>query len=1137
MQRFKSKYSLFLFATVFTPLIAISIYGRSAYCSDSANSSLEIKSQASSGETNKQALQSQLRKYFAQLPLYFEPNQGQADPRVVFLGRGNGYCLFLTNDGASFSLGKSTQNSSKGKDENVTFVTMRLLNGNLITQIAGEEKLSGESNYFRGRNSRDWHTGIPHFTQVRYREIYKGIDLVFRGNLGRVEYDFILFPGASPQQILIEFQGADALHIDEKGRLVLQVGGSTLVQPAPYIYQESDGMKQQVAGRYVLKGKYRVGFHVARFNNKQPLIIDPVFIYSTYLGGTVSEDILGITVDSTGNAYVTGTTWSTDFPTTSGSIQPTYGGGPPGGGGETLGDAFIVKINPAMSGPASLIYATYLGGSSSDTGYSIAVDSSGNAYVAGHTYSNDFPVTLGARQVARRGSDDGFISKLDASGATLLYSTFLGGSGTDWIDSLVVDSAGNAYVTGTTNSTDFPVTPSAYQLTYGGGTYDAFVAKINSTGTGLVYATYLGGNSWDEGDGISIDSSGNAYIAGSTWSDNFPKVNAIQQTRARDGDVFITKLNDTGSGIIYSTYLGGTGLDKAVGIAVDSGGNAYVTGSTASTDFPTTAGAFQRSCTPLPPPTPAGYCAASFVSKISASGTTLAYSSYFGGTPTSGLGVMAHAIAVDANGRACIVGQTDAFDTPTKSAFQSECYGYGAYGGCQDGFIAQFSTDGSNLVFSSYMGCGWAMANAIRSNGDIYVAGQTGGRDFLILNGAQTTPRSTYFVVLGTSVASTDLQVNQSVSANSVSSDTPLTFTMTVSNQGPVPATQVLLTTTLPQGSVQFLSVTPSQGTCSNTLPISCSLGTINAGSTATVILNVRAPSWAATLSNKAAVAGREIDTDQTNNTSVTTVTVTGPAADLRVNVVGSPDQVMINSNVVYTITVVNNGPSEAANVTLYDETSVATIFDLVSFSTTKGTCYFPSCTGFACLSFPSTPQYIDCNLGTISSGGVVTITMTVKMKSPGGTRTNTAYVSSITTDSNSGNNSATVTTSVISSGGSGSGVGGGGGCFIATAAFGSSWEPHVMVLRTFRDKVMLKHSLGRSFVNYYYRISPPIANFIAQHDVLKTLVKWCLTPMIGICWMILHIGYKFTVGILSTFIILLTMCVLAIYRRWSYKR
>ena len=361
--------------------------------------------------------------------------------------------------------------------------------------------------------------------------------------------------------------------MDDEGNLILQTAGGEVVQRAPDIYQEIEGVREAIPGGYVLEGKHHVGFQGAAYDANKPLVIDPVLVYSTFLGGDGTDRGRGIAVDSSGNAYVTGRTDSANFPTAS-PLQAAFGGGNE--------DSFVVKLNAAGS---ALVYSTYLGGGGTDQTRGIAVDSSGNAYVTGRTDSTNFP-TASPLQAAISGSFDAFITKLNASGNVLVYSSYLGGAGADRGRGIAVDSSGNAYVIGDTSSTNFP-TVSPFQAVFGGGNEDSFVAKVNPAGSALVYSTYLGGSGEDGGFGIAVDSSGSAYVTGDTDSTNFPTASPLQAAFAGgDQDAFVTKLNASGNAPVYSTYLGGDRADQGRGIAVDSSGNAYVTVEIDSPNFP-----------------------------------------------------------------------------------------------------------------------------------------------------------------------------------------------------------------------------------------------------------------------------------------------------------------------------------------------------------------------------------------------------------------------------------------------------------------------------------------------------------------------------------------------------------------------
>jgi len=683
--------------------------------------------------------QSAIAVSYARLPLSFEANQGQADEWVKFVSRGPGYTLFLTGSEAVLALnqpqpapaksgrtqrdapmerwrpagpgGFSELATSPGAGKMPALHTqatlrMKLVGANPKPDMRGVDELSGKSNYFIGNDPSKWRTNVPNYAKVEYREVYPGINLVHYGDGGQLEHDFVVAAGADPSAIRFAVEGADKLELDAQGDLVLHGAGTEARLRKPVIYQEANGVRHKVAAGYsitphsVLRTPHsaEIGFELAAYDAALPLVIDPVLVYSTYFsagsaiavdssgnayvcgGSTVAKikadgsalvystviggaDCRGIAVDASGSAYVTGFTNSTNFPTAS-PLQDTYGG---------ANDAFVAKLNAAGS---ALVYSTYLGGSGDDQGNGIAVDASGSAYVTGSTYSTNFP-TASPLQPTNRGSwSNAFVAKLNAAGSALVYSTYLGGSGGDEGHGIAVDSSGNAYVTGSTGSTNFP-TASPLQAT-NGGSRDAFVAKLNAAGSALIYSTHLGGNSDDSGEGIAVDSSGNAYVAGWTTSTNFPTASPLQPTwggGAYDG--FVTKLNAAGSALVYSTYLGGSSYEYGYGIAVDSSGNAYVTGFTGSPNFPTAS------------PLQATYGGNSdaFVTKLNAAGSALVYSTYLGGV---GLYDYGYGIAVDSSGNAYITGQAST-GFPTVNPLP----------GGGGSFVAKIAEPGANCVYST----------------------------------------------------------------------------------------------------------------------------------------------------------------------------------------------------------------------------------------------------------------------------------------------------------------------------------------------------------------------------------------------------------------------------------------------------
>jgi hypothetical protein len=710
---------------------------------------------------------------YGKLPLSFEVNQGQTDEQVKFLSRGHGYTLLLTRDTAIFALGgnpsvgstrvsgESSGSGTKAQSK-TALLRLKLLKANPVTKVSGEDELGGKVSYFIGNDPKKWRTNLPTYGRVKYKNIYPGIDLIYYGNQRHLEYDFVVAPGANPTSIQLDVRGAQHISRAKNGDLIINIDGGEVRWLKPVVYQEKEGKRRQVAGHYVVKSAHRVGFEVAEFDSRRPLVIDPALAYSTFLGGSGGDNGLGIAVDVAGNAYVTGSTKSYNFPTTPGAFQTTCGGG------GCVGDAFVTKLNPSGS---ALVYSTFLGGFSFDGGSGIALDASGDAFVTGFTESTDFPVTAGAFQTACGGTcvENGFVTELNPSGSALVYSTYLGGSGGDQGNAIAVDGAGDAYVSGQTQSSDFPVTAGAFQTTYSGAGCGAgcgvnsFVTKLNPDGSALVYSTYLGGSVNDYGHGIALDASGDAYVTGKTQSTNFPVTAGAFQTVCNACSVvgaspvltnaFITELNPAGSSLAYSTYLGGSGNnvggDTANGIAVDSSGNAYVAGLTYSSNFPTTPGAFQTTCGGPCSPPPYSDGGTGFITKLNPTGSALVYSTYLHGSSQETI----QGIAIDAAGNAYVTGFTDSYDFPTTpNAFQTACVP-DPDGGCNGGvFMTKMNSAGSAVIYSSFlMGVGEDVFSlpigngiAVDAGGNAYVTGVNEDSDFPTTPGAfQTTLFST----------------------------------------------------------------------------------------------------------------------------------------------------------------------------------------------------------------------------------------------------------------------------------------------------------------------------------------------------------------------------------------------------------
>ncbi len=665
------------------------------------------------------AAQARIFSAYGKLPLSFEENQGQTDGRVKFLVRGNGYTVFLTkNQTTTLRLTAPAQAPAlphdrawrsstgvappKGPD---AVVRLALVGSNPHAEVEGVDLQPGRSNYFIGNNPARWHHNVPHYARVKYRGVYPGVDLVYYGNQGQLESDYVLAPGANPGQIELRVDGARSLKLDSQGDLVLATASGDVLLRKPRAYQEIAGGRQEIPTSYIQRGPHLVGIRVSGYDSRQPLIVDPVMIYSTYLGGTKTDKASAIAVDSAGNAYVTGSTTSTDFPTTSGVLQQTFLGNT----ASFAQEVFVTKLN--LTGSA-LVYSTFLGGTASgpsENGAGIAVDASGNAFITGTTAASDFPVTPGTafQSTLPNTSGTAFLTELNPTGSALVYSSYFGGSGFDAGQGIALDASGIAYVTGNTTSINFPITPaSAFQTTNKSATAgNAFISKIDITKTGigsLVYSTYLGGGIGDSGTAIAVDSSAKVYVTGFTSSTDFPipsGVNTFQTALKGSTNAFVVRLDTTVSAsLLYSTYLGGSGTgtqngspDEGHGIAVDPNFNVYVVGTTGSTDFPVTSGAFQTT-------NKSGFPVTAFVARLDTTKTGTAsevYGTYLGGTGfEQGL-----ALALDSLQNAYVTGLTASSNFPvTVGAPQT------VINGTENAYVSVLNPTGSALVFSTFWG-------------------------------------------------------------------------------------------------------------------------------------------------------------------------------------------------------------------------------------------------------------------------------------------------------------------------------------------------------------------------------------------------------------------------------------------------
>ena len=717
------------------------------------------------------------REAYGKLPLSFEENQGQTAEEVRYLAHGTGYELFLTPHEALLALRSrrkydlsplhrtaSLRAMRKArKAGQLTALRIQFEGANLHPAVNGMGRLPARTNYFLGNDPKKWHTDVPSYGRVKYEGVYPGIDVVFYGNQGKLEYDFLVAPGADPEAIQLKIAGARKMRLNSRGSVVLSVAASEVELQKPRIYQMIDGKRRLIEGRYVVAADHRVRFSVAHYDRSKPLVLDPVLNYSTYLGGSGEDTGHAIAVDGAGNAFVAGQTLSADFP---------------GAANNCAGASFVAELDPTGT---NLLYATYLAGSTTGSGenaFGIAVDPSGKVYVTGVTFATDFPTTsanaLNAGPLASNDNGTAYLTKLDptVSGPSgLIYSTYIGGTGGDHANSVAVDAVGNAYVVGLTDSPDFP-TNNPFQSALSNTSGNAFLTRIDTTqlqDASLIYSTYLGGNGanaaflgyGDEGFGVAADSSGNAYVVGTTTStDSTFTTSATAYQSAPPANtaasVFVSRIDTTQVGpasLIYSTYLAGSIADLGFAIALGPNNVAYVTGTASSTDYPfpgATTGAFDTTGSG------SGKAFITLVDTTQSGLSSVPYSTYLGGTGGPYGGDSGYAIKVDASGNAYVAGTTFSTDfagagtLKTLGAFRPTLLNPNG-----EAFIAKLHPAGSgqgDLLYATYFGGSTGMTQdsiygiAIDSASppNAYITGETSATDLPVSASAfQTTLNET----------------------------------------------------------------------------------------------------------------------------------------------------------------------------------------------------------------------------------------------------------------------------------------------------------------------------------------------------------------------------------------------------------
>jgi hypothetical protein len=678
----------------------------------------------------------QAQANFGKLPLTFEANQGQTDPQVKFLAHGSGYSVFLTSGQMVLALRPSAVKSGAAAKTSATpaanqkvadaVIQINLVGANPNPKVAGEVLQRGKANYFFGKDPKKWQTNVPTFKQVRYTDVYPGIDLVYYGNQSRVEHDFVVAPGADPSQVQFDIKGADHITVAPNGDLILQKGADEVRLQAPIVFQEFQGMHIAVTGQYAVQNSTRVAFALGAYDKTKALVIDPVLVYGTFLGGLANDQAVGITVDSNGSAYVAGSTQSSNFP-----LAAQNGPAPSGT------NVFLAKLDVSGS---SLVYADYIGGNSEDYPSAMTMDSSNDVFITGYTYSGDYPM-VNAFQSSSTGGPDAFITEVAPDGASLLYSTYLGGNSYEIASSIALDATSNIYVAGFTYSKDFP-TANAFQAQVfanqnGGFGQYGFLTKLTPDGSALVYSTYFAGSTnviqdcgqpcWPQPYGnitaLAVDASGNAYVAGNTNTYNFPTTEgAYQVANSTNYDQqvgFAGKFTSSGN-LAYATYFGATVNSYYMamsGIGVDTSGSAYLLGSTYSwsNSVPVTT---PNLCDPT-----VSSCSSGFLSKLDPTGSTLAYSTFL----AANTDVNPQSLVVDVNGNAYVLSESGGGDP---GMLVSPIEGFTNQG---DLLVQEIDSVGGTNLFSTFLGGNGSESPggiAVDTTGAIYVTGYTNSSDY-----------------------------------------------------------------------------------------------------------------------------------------------------------------------------------------------------------------------------------------------------------------------------------------------------------------------------------------------------------------------------------------------------------------------
>ncbi len=792
------------------------------------------------------------------LPPGFEPVPARADAPAAFVAYGSGARWHVDAGGIEIA----------PRGTAAALLALRIADANPAAEPVGLNPLPGIVNRFIGADRSRWTVGARRFLRVEYRDVLPGIIVAYYASEGTIEFDAILEPGARLGALRFTIEGADAAALDAAGDLLIRSAASTLRVRAPHVWSEDAVTgRMEVPARFVLDGR-TLTFEAGPAGAGR-LIVDPVLVFSTYLGGSASDNMFASDMDASGNIVITGNTGSSDFPFTSGAYDTSYNNG---------GDVFVAKL--AADG-SSVLWATFLGGSGGDNGEGVAFDSSGNVYVVGSTDTgSSFPTTPGAYDTTASPFGDAFLAKLSADGGQLLYATLYGGGATDIARDVAVNANNEAILAGVTSSTDLTV-PGAFQPNAGGGASyftDAWIARFTNTGAGLAYASYLGGDVIEDAHDVALDASGNAYVVGSASSANFPVTPGAWDTSLQGGgDAFVAKFDTTASGsssLVWATFLGGANsTELAFGIYVTAAGDPYVCGKTSSGDFPTTPGAYDRSHGGVT-------LGDAFVTRLTQAGDNLVFSTFVGGQGDD----YALGLTVDPQGIVYTTGRTEATDFPlTADALPNQ----GAVPP-SNAFVVKLSATGGSLLGATELGGTEGEEGQkihVNASGDAVVVGRvTGSTDFPVTPGALDSTLGGFadvFVARMTFPAAPpqpDLLLTKTASPDPATEAQPLTYTLSVTNNGGAGATLVTLTDPLPFA----LTFSSADAGCSHVSgTVTCNFGAIAAGAGPVAKNIVVVPNAPGVLVNTATVTSFEADANTGDNTAQSSTPVAAIQHDL----------------------------------------------------------------------------------------------------------------------------------------------------------------------------------------------------------------------------------------------------------------